>query len=209
MTISDAHDLIPPASWLRRRCFASPSRPFSASSSASTLSALRSSAISSSSVLGGAPRLKRVGLALGEVGMALEHVEAREGVVDLGAGIKLAKPGAVLGALHPGHDRVLAGAGLAQLVLKLGDVGLGRAQRVVEHLDLGLELVGHVGRLLLLEQGRLGEVLAVLGERELGLLDPARPGAARACRSGAASPSGRRSCARRRRGPRPGSPPSP
>ena len=47
------------------------------------------------------------------------------------------------------------------------------AQRVVEHLDLGLELVGHVGGLLLLEQRRLGEVLAVLGQGELGLLDPA------------------------------------
>src|SRR6476661_2183331 len=102
---------------------------------------------------------ERVGAALGEIGMALEHVEAREGLVDLGAGIDFAHAGALVGALHPGLDRVLAGARLAKLALQLGDVGLRRAKRVVEHLDLGLETVAHVGRLLLLDQSGLGEIL--------------------------------------------------
>ena len=105
--------------------------------------------------------------------MAFEHVEAREGVVDLRPRIHLAKPGSVLSALHSGHHRILPGAGLAQLVLKLGDVRLAGAKRVVQHLDLAVELIGHVGRLLLFEQSLLGEILAALGKGELGTLDPA------------------------------------
>jgi hypothetical protein len=46
------------------------------------------------------------------------------------------------------------------------------AQRVVEHRDLLLELVGHVGRALLLDQRRAGEVLAVLAQRQRRLLAP-------------------------------------
>ena len=117
-------------------------------------------------------KAERIGLALGKVRLPLEQVEAREGVLGLRPRIHFAKAAAILRAFDAGHDRVLAGARLAQLGLQLGDIGLGGAQRVVEHLDLHLELIGHVGRLLLLEERRLGEILAVLAQRELGLLDP-------------------------------------
>ena len=46
-------------------------------------------------------------------------------------------------------------------------------RRVVEHLDLAPQAVAHVGRLLLLDEGRLGEILAVLAERQLRFLGPA------------------------------------
>src|SRR3954465_12588458 len=58
-----------------------------------------------------------VGAALGKVGMALEYVEAREGLVDLWAGIGLAHPRPLVGALQPRLDRILAGARLAQFAL--------------------------------------------------------------------------------------------
>src|SRR3954452_25227867 len=48
--------------------------------------------------LGGGAEAQRVGVALGEVGMALEHVEARKGVVDLRPRIELAKAAAILRA---------------------------------------------------------------------------------------------------------------
>src|SRR5687767_4073388 len=49
--------------------------------------------------LGRSAERQRVGAALGMVGMALEHVEAREGLVDLRAGIHFAQAGALVGAV--------------------------------------------------------------------------------------------------------------
>src|SRR5436305_15243757 len=66
---------------------------------------------------------ERVGAALGEVGVALQHVEAREGLVDLRSGIDLAHPHPLVGAVEPRLDRILPRTRLAQLALQLGDVG--------------------------------------------------------------------------------------
>ena len=52
--------------------------------------------------------------------------------------------------------------------------------------DLVAELLGEVGQLFLLDQRQPGEVVAALGERQLGALGPARPAARRAARSGGA-----------------------
>src|SRR3954468_22532547 len=80
--------------------------------------------------LGRRPERQCVGAALGEIGMPLEHVEAGEGVVDLGTGIHLPEARALVGAVEPGLDGVLAGPRLPQFALQLGDVGLGGAKRV-------------------------------------------------------------------------------
>jgi len=93
--------------------------------------------------------------------------------VRLGAVPHLAQAIAVVGAFQTGLDRILLGPRLAQLVLQLGDVLFRRAQRIVEHLNLRLQLVGHVGGLLTLDQRGLGEILAVLRQRQLGLFGPA------------------------------------
>src|SRR5690242_9641460 len=69
-----------------------------------------------------------LGATLGEVDVALENVEAREGVLRAAGRIDLAQLEAVVGAFQPGRDRALAVARLAQLLLQLGDVFLGPAQ---------------------------------------------------------------------------------
>ena len=56
--------------------------------------------------------------------------------------------------------------------LQLFDIGLVGPQRIVEHGDFGLELAGHVARLVLLDQSRAGEVFAVLRQGELRLFGP-------------------------------------
>ena len=89
-------------------------------------------------------------------------------------------------AFEPRGDRVLPGAGFAQLRLKLGDVRFVAAQHLLDLVELGAQAVGHVGGLLPLDQRGLGEVLAVLAQRQLGLgrpvvldlVEPARPPAA-------------------------------
>ena len=116
---------------------------------------------------------QRLGLPFGMVGLALEQVELREGVLGPAAGIDLAHAHLVLGGLEPGRDRVLAAARLAQLRLQLGDVGFERAQRMVDPGDLLVQLLGEVGELLLLDQRQPGEILAALGERQPGALGPA------------------------------------
>src|SRR4051812_47319890 len=57
----------------------------------------------------------RIRAALGKIDPAFEHIEAGKGVGDLRAVVHLAQLGAVVRALEPSDDRILAGAGLAQL----------------------------------------------------------------------------------------------
>src|SRR4051812_36122494 len=66
--------------------------------------------------LGFAAQAGRIGASFGEVDPAFEHVEAREGVAHLRAIGHFAETRAVVGALQPSDDRVLADARLAQLV---------------------------------------------------------------------------------------------
>ena len=75
-------------------------------------------------------------------------------------------------AFEPRGDRILAGAGFAQLALQLGDVRLVAAQHLLDLVHLGLEALGHLGRFLALGQRGLREVVAILAERELGLCRP-------------------------------------
>ena len=72
-----------------------------------------------------------------------------------------------------GDHFVVPGPRLAKLALQLGDVRLIALERRVDPVDLGPQPFGHVGGLLTLDQRRLGEVLAVLRQRQLGLLGPA------------------------------------
>jgi len=73
----------------------------------------------------------------------------------------------------PSGDRVLAGAGLPQLALELGDVAFIALQRIVDDLDFLAQAFAHVGGLLALDQGGLGEVLAFFRQRKLGFFGPA------------------------------------
>src|SRR3954451_15380733 len=59
--------------------------------------------------LGRSAERQRVGPALGKIGVTLQHVEARECLVDLRAGIDFAHPYPLVGALQPRLDRILAG----------------------------------------------------------------------------------------------------
>ena len=89
---------------------------------------------------------QRVGAALGMIHLALELVEAGEGLVDPGAGGHLAEPGALVGAFEPALGRALPQPGLAQLALELGDVGFRGAHRLVEQVDLGAQALGQCRR---------------------------------------------------------------
>ena len=68
--------------------------------------------------------------------------------------------------------KTLTRRNFAQLALQLGDVPFISPQRVIDQLDLFAQTIGHVGRLLALNQRRFGEVLTVLRQRQLGLLSP-------------------------------------
>ena len=109
-----------------------------------------------------------------ELDPAFELVEAAQRVVDAFIGHQAAQLDAILGAFEARGDRGLAAARFAQAVLQLLDVLLVSPQRIVEYGDFLLELVAHVGRFLLLDERRTGEVLAVLGDGELCLLVPVR-----------------------------------
>ena len=112
---------------------------------------------------------ERFGAAFGEVGAALEQLELGEGVGGAAAVHDLARPGPGDRALEPRRDRILAGAGFAQLALKLGDVGLVAAQHLLDLVHLGAQAVGHLGRLLAFDQRGLGEVVAILGSASSAL----------------------------------------
>ena len=121
-TMTSSIWLIPPWPRVRLSC---------ASSSASTFSDARSSAISSSRLFGPG-HAQRIGAAFGEIGAALKQFEAREGVLGAAAVEQFAGLGAGDGALDPVGDGVLAGAGLAQFALQLGDVGLIALERFLD-----------------------------------------------------------------------------
>ena len=78
----------------------------------------------------------------------------------------------VLRAFQAGGDRGLAATRFAQAVLKLLDVLLVSAQGVVEDGDFLLELVAHVGSLLLLDEGCAGKIFAIFRQRQGRLLAP-------------------------------------
>ena len=142
-----------------------------ASSSASTDSEAFNSAISSSRLFGPG-HSERVGAPFREVGAALEHLELREGILGPVAVQQLAGAAAGDRALEPGGDRILPSARLAQLPLQLGDVGFVGLEGILDHLELFAQASAHVGGLLALDQRRLGEVLAILRKRQLGLFGP-------------------------------------
>ena len=89
-------------------------------------------------------------------------------------------------ALEPRRDRVLAGARFAKLALELGDVGLVAAQHLLHLAELVAQAFGHLGRLLLLDQRRLGEVVAALATA------PARPWPVQSDWSSSSRPTARR-----------------
>src|SRR5205085_5381562 len=103
---------------------------------------------------------------------ALQHLEAREAVVDPARQALVPETGVAGGGLDPGEDRPLPLAGLAKLGLEPCGVVLHRADLVLEHGTLGAEFVGRLGGELLLGKGGAGEIVAVLGKGELGFLFP-------------------------------------
>ena len=84
----------------------------------------------------------------------------------------LAGPGAGERAFEARRDRILPGARFAQLTLELGDIGFIAAEHVSIWPISARQALGHVGRLLPFDQRGLGEVLAVLRQRQLGLFGP-------------------------------------
>jgi len=106
------------------------------------------------------------------VEVALDLLEAGQGLVDAFVVQALAHLHAVGRGLGAGDQRLLAVLGVGQLGLQAGDVVVGLGQRLLDLDHLLGQRVGLLGRPGLGHQRRLGEVLAVAGERDLGLAVP-------------------------------------
>src|SRR3546814_14368671 len=96
----------------------------------------------------------------------VEQLEAREGILDAVAVGHLAQLVAVLCAFEAVDDARLARPRFRKLLLQLGDIALIALERVLEHRDLGLPLLGHVAGLLLHDRRGGGLVPPVLPQRE-------------------------------------------
>src|SRR6185437_8484927 len=111
-------------------------------------------------------------LALHLVERALDLLEAGKGVGDALVMEARAQLDAVGGRLVPRRDRFLARLGVGELRLELGDVLVLLLQAFLDLRLLALEAGERLGDARLGEERGLGEVLASLGDGELGAALP-------------------------------------